>query len=255
MAVRVEYDRVAPDYDRRFRLGGLSGVADALRRATAATRGERVLEVGCGTGHWLAAFEAPHIVGADRSLGMIARARGKHPSSRTRLVAADADRLPFAGPSFDVVACVNAFHHFADPQRFVERARKLLHPGGALVVIGLDPSTGRDRWYLYDYFPESLPADLERYPPHATIRRWMRSGGLDRVTTRVAHRIQGVFHGEEVFQDPILHRHGTSQLTVLDDATFDRGMQRIRDAASSGGERTEFVTDLLLPVTRGFAPL
>jgi ubiquinone/menaquinone biosynthesis C-methylase UbiE len=274
MAVRVEYDRVAPDYDRRFREGGLPGVADALRRATEATRGERALEVGCGTGHWLSAFGAPRVLGADRSLGMLARAAAKSHSSdstpahlpaaapftRPRadassapaLVAADAHALPFDDATFDVVACVNALHHFGDPARFIERASKLLRDAGALVIVGMDPSAGRDRWYLYDYFPESLPADLERYPPPAAIRRWMHGAGLERVTTHTAQRIQGIFHGEEVFQDPILHRHGTSQLTMLDDAAFARGMQRIREAVRSGATGTAFVTDIVLPVTRGF---
>jgi ubiquinone/menaquinone biosynthesis C-methylase UbiE len=270
--VRVHYDRVAPDYDRRFRLGGLPGVADALRRATAATRGGRALEVGCGTGHWLPGFVASRVYGADRSLGMLARAAkstandpssdsaGATPppratgdvSSRPALVAADAHALPFGDAAFDVVACVNALHHFGEPGRFIQRAARMLRDGGALVIIGMDPTAGRDRWYLYDYFPETLPADLARYPPHAALRRWMRDAGFGRVTSRSAHRIQGVFHGEEVFQDPILHRHGTSQLTLLDDAAFERGMRRIRKAVARGGARTAFATDIVLPVTRGF---
>jgi SAM-dependent methyltransferase len=259
MTSRVDYDRVAPDYDRRFRHGGLPGVGAALRRATLASGARLVLEVGCGTGHWLPVFGAPRVFGADRSLGMLARAVAKRPenaigfAARTpaALVAADAHALPFAAPSFDLVACVNALHHFDDPRRFVARAAALLRAGGALVIVGMDPGAGRDRWYLYDYFPESLPADLARYPPHAAIRRWMREAGLERVTTRVAQRIQNLSHGAEVLEDPILHRHGTSQLTTLDAAAFERGMRRIRDAASDDAN-SAFVTDLALPLTRGF---
>jgi ubiquinone/menaquinone biosynthesis C-methylase UbiE len=262
MPTRVEYDRVAPDYDRRFRHGGLPGVAAALRRATGATNGRLALEVGCGTGHWLPAFGTRAVLGADRSLGMLARAAIKRSASAAgladappaSLVAADAHALPFDGPAFDLVACVNALHHFGDPRRFVERAASLLRGGGALVIVGMDPSAGRDRWYLYDYFPESLPADLERYPPHAAIRRWMREAGLERVTTRVAQSIQNLSYGAEVLDDPILHRHGTSQLTMLDDAAFDRGMRRIQEAVNDVARRTAFVTDLVLPVTRGFVP-
>ena len=260
MTTRVEYDRVAPDYDRRFRYGGLPGVAAALSRATRATGGRVVLEVGCGTGHWLPAFGARRVLGADRSLGMLARAAAKRPPiaggradmPTTALLAADAHALPFDGPAFDLVACVNAIHHFGDPRRFVERAATLLRGGGALAIVGMDPSAGRDHWYLYDYFPESLPADLERYPPHAAIRRWMHEAGLERVTTRVAQRIHHVSHGAEVLEDPILHRHGTSQLTMLDDAAFDRGMRRIREAVNGGARKAAFTTDLVLPVTRGF---
>jgi SAM-dependent methyltransferase len=262
LATRVEYDQVAPGYDRRYGRGGMPGIAGALRRATVAAGAQRALEVGCGTGHWLPAFGAQRVLGADRSLGMLGRAaakgepRGAGTSAPARpvLLAAEANALPFADGSFDLIACVNALHHFGDARRFLERTVTLLRPGGALVVIGLDPGTGRDRWYLYDYFPETLPLDLERYPAHAAMRRWMTGLGLERVTTRAAQRIEGVQRGEAVFQDPILHRYGTSQLTLLDDDAFERGMQRIRDAVDRGGDRTVFNTDLVLAVTRGFLP-
>jgi ubiquinone/menaquinone biosynthesis C-methylase UbiE len=249
MRARVEYDTVAPDYDRRFRAGGFPGIERALRRAAIEARATRALEVGCGTGHWLSAFGAASAFGADRSLGMLARAAAR--TARPPLLAADAQELPFSGRTFDVVACVNALHHFADPRAFLGRAAELLRPGGTLLVIGMDPRAGRDRWYLYDYFPETLPADLERYPAHASIRRGMRELGLERVTTRVAQRIQGLRRGAEVLDDPILHRNGTSQLTLLDDGAFALGMARIHDAIR-GDATTPFSTDIVLPITRGF---
>jgi SAM-dependent methyltransferase len=253
MTTRVEYDRVATVYDRRYRGDGFPGIAAALRRAVRAARARTVLEVGCGTGHWLDVYGAPTVLGADRSLGMLAKAAVER-SERPRgvLLAADAHALPFEGRRFDLVAMVNALHHFGEPARFLERAASLLRPGAALVVIGMDPGAGRDRWYLYDYFPETLPADLERYPAHAAIRRWMRGLGLERVTTRTAARIDGMQYGRQVLADPILHRYGTSQLTLLDDAAFDRGMTRIHDAIERDGDDAAFPTDLVLPVTRGF---
>jgi ubiquinone/menaquinone biosynthesis C-methylase UbiE len=242
---------VAPDYDRRFRAGRFSGVEHVLRRATVAARAERVLEVGCGTGHWLATFGAASAYGLDRSLGMLARAAAKRPPPA--LLAADAQALPFRGARFGLVACVNALHHFPEPHAFVDRAARLLGAGGGLLVIGMDPAARRDRWYLYDYFPDTRRADLERYPAHAAIRDWMRDAGLERVTTRPAQRIHALRRGAEVLEDPILHRHGTSQLTLLDDAAFDQGMARIHDAIGAV-EPVEFATDIVLSVTRGFLP-
>jgi ubiquinone/menaquinone biosynthesis C-methylase UbiE len=247
----VEYDTVAPDYDRRFQAGGFPGVELALRRATVAAKADRVLEVGCGTGHWLAAFGVASVYGADRSLGMLARAAAKRQTPL--LLAADAQALPFRDAAFGLVACVNALHHFPEPPAFVERAVALLRAGGGLVVIGMDPRARHDRWYLYDYFPDTRRADLERYPAHAAIRRWMRAHGLERVATRPAQRIHTLRRGADVLEDPILHRHGTSQLTLLDDAAFDRGMARIHDAIRNAREAV-FETDIVLSVTRGFLP-
>jgi SAM-dependent methyltransferase len=169
------------------------------------------------------------------------------------LLAAEAHALPFVGGRFGLIAMVHALHHFGEPARYLERVTTLLQPGGAVVVVGLDPASGRDRWYLYDYFPETLPLDRERYPAHASIRRWLRELGFERVTTRTAARIQATQTGLEVLDDPILHRYGTSQLTLLDQDAFDRGMTRVREAAERD-RACAFVTDLELPMTRGFRP-
>jgi hypothetical protein len=87
--------------------------------------------------------------------------------------------------AFDLVACVNAIHHFGDPRRFVDTP--------PLCCAAQGPgdrrdgsSAGRDHWYLYDYF-QVLPPISERY--HTRVRRWMQEAGLERVTTRVAQRI------------------------------------------------------------------
>ena len=58
--------------------------------------------------------------------------------------------------------------------------------------------------------------------------------------------------GPEILEEPILHRYGTSQLTLLDQDAFDRGTARIRAAVERDGENAVFRTDLVLPVTRGF---
>jgi SAM-dependent methyltransferase len=175
-------------------------------------------------------------------------------TSAPALLAADAHALPFSAGSFDVVACVNALHHFDRPRAFVAHAATQLRAGGALVVIGMDPGAGRDRWYLYDYFPETLPLDLARYPAHAAIRRWMDEAGLERVATSTAQRIMTRYRGPGVRADPILSRHGTSQLILLSDDAFERGMARIEEAIRREGDPPVFTTDLHLPVTSGFRP-
>src|SRR5437660_25768 len=79
--------------------------------------------------------------------------------------------LPDAG--FDLIFCVNAFHHFPQPRVFICEARRLLRPGGALAITGMDPHAGRDRWYLYDYFVGTQDTDLRRFSSSGTILDWM----------------------------------------------------------------------------------
>lgn len=243
--MKVDYDAVAPTYDERYRRGEPAGIAPALD-AVAGGAG-RVLEVGCGTGHWLAAMatRAGFACGLDRSRGMLERAG----AAGVPLLQADACALPLRAGCVDALVCVNALHHFADPPGFVAEAARVLRRGGRIAVIGMDPAAGRDRWYLYDHFPGTRETDLARYPSSARIAAWLENAGFAGVERGIAARIQGGCRGREVYDDPILSRHGTSQLALLDDGAFAAGMARIETSARAA-ER-EFVTDISLALVTG----
>ena len=95
-----------------------SGVEAALIAFVAEHSDQRVLEVGCGTGHWLRSLDGAgiRVTGADASARMLAHARVKAP--RAALVQAAAERLPWTSESFDRVFCINALHHFQDKTHF-----------------------------------------------------------------------------------------------------------------------------------------
>lgn len=69
---RINYDEVAATYDRRFTIGGREQVAAALVAVARDLQPERILEIGCGTGHWLATLQglARSVYGLDLSSGM-----------------------------------------------------------------------------------------------------------------------------------------------------------------------------------------
>jgi ubiquinone/menaquinone biosynthesis C-methylase UbiE len=163
VAAKTDYDALAADYDRRYEARRYEGIGATLSATCAA--GQRVLEVGCGTGHWLAQLEASgcDAVGLEPSAAMLDKARAR--GLRAELVHGRAESLPFADASFDRVLCINAIHHFDDVGRFVAEARRVLRAGGVLLSIALDPSIGRDRWSIYDYFTETRSIDLARCRP------------------------------------------------------------------------------------------
>jgi ubiquinone/menaquinone biosynthesis C-methylase UbiE len=141
--VRGFFDRLADGWDERVIPDApehLAALAAAVSRLDAPPA--RALDLGTGTGAgalWLAReFAQARVTGVDISEAMIERARGKLPaelSGRVDFLVADAERLPFADGSFDLVAQISV------PVFFDEVAR-VLAPGGHVVVVSsLGPKT------------------------------------------------------------------------------------------------------------------
>jgi len=248
---RVDYDRVAADYDRRYRDGEPAELAAFVRARVTEARDRPVLEVGCGTGRWLVEAGARPI-GLDPSAGMLERARRRVPSAR--LIQGRAETLPLAAGRCGAVLCVYVVHHLDDPARAMAEAARVLAPGCTLSVLALAPHDGLDRWYLYDSFEGTREADLARYPTTAAIAGWMTSAGLSNVRVEVAARITAEAMGSAVFADPILTRHGTCQLSLLSDAAFEEGMARLREAVVAETPPV-FTTDLRIFATVGVKPV
>src|SRR6267142_3032066 len=97
--------------------------------------GERVLEVGCGTGCDLLQF-AEHgalAVGIDITPEHLRLAR-ERVRDRARVVHGDATHIPFKAASFDYVYSHGVLHHLDHPRRMVEELFRVLRPGGRFRV-------------------------------------------------------------------------------------------------------------------------
>ena len=131
----AKYDAVAARYDARWSFY----VRETLGRTLAHVsprRGERVLDVGCGTGQLLgevaARWPGTVLVGVDPSPRMLEQAKRRVPAAH--LVLGAAESLPVESGSVDWLVTTSAFHYVRDP--FVARRefRRVLRPGGTLVL-------------------------------------------------------------------------------------------------------------------------
>lgn len=108
--------------------------------------GDRVLDIGCGSGrHTCAAYQREDVlaVGADLKLGEIREARnrlelhdrlGIHGGGRWGLCVADTLRLPFGSAAFDLVVCCEVLEHIRNHRTAIAEVARVLKPGRQLVV-------------------------------------------------------------------------------------------------------------------------
>lgn len=134
--VRQEYDRLADEYDARWQRyidASLQLAAEVIELQGQ----EQVLDLACGTGQLaarlLARWPQLQITGVDVSSQMLRRACARQ--LRVHWLCGEAASLPLADEQFDVVACLSAFHYFRQPRRALVEMRRVLRPGGQLIVV------------------------------------------------------------------------------------------------------------------------
>lgn len=181
------FDAIAPTYEKVNRVATFGQDAAWRRRAIAATgvRSDEVaLDLCCGTGDMVRAFDAhatpPRlIIGLDFSAQMLAS--GSYPQMRRpfQLVRSDALRLPLADASVDVITCAFGVRNFQDLDRGLREMHRVLRPGGRVVILefampenwvfrvgyqvytsyvlpALGTLIARDRSGAYKYLPRSI---------------------------------------------------------------------------------------------------
>ncbi len=197
--VRAMFGRVA----RRYRLANaiLSAGLDTLwrRRSAAIVRGwnpGRVLDVATGTGDLARAIEracpGAEVVGADFSPQMLEVAREL--GSR-QLVQADALAMPFGDAEFDVVTVAFGLRNMASWDGALREMRRVLRPGGKLLVLDFSLPSGPLRALYRPYLHHVLPrlagwltsereayrylgASIEAFPSGEALCRLVEAAGF-----------------------------------------------------------------------------
>lgn len=140
--------------------------------------GEHVLDVACGTGDLAERFARgvgkggaagrgavpARVVGLDYTRRMLTVARRKRRrlprevAARLEYVQGDAQRLPFADATFDVVSIAFGIRNVQEPARAAAEFRRVLRPGGRLVILEFaEPSWGPARWFNGVYCRRIMP--------------------------------------------------------------------------------------------------
>jgi SAM-dependent methyltransferase len=172
---RLPEDLTAPDFELRRRF-----MLEHVRAS------ERALDLGCGTGGFtreLAAAGASP-VGVDVAAAALERARARHPELDFRLAPIEGP-LPFDDCSFELVWASEVIEHVADTARWLSEVRRVLAPGGRLILT--TPSHGRLRLAVggIERFSEPLGDHLHLYT-RTSLRTLLEGFGFDATSVRSA---------------------------------------------------------------------
>ena len=124
--------------------------------------GGRVLDVGCGGGHTLAALASRGVQG----IGIDPRPYGRAPCQRLR-----AEEISTLQEQFDLIYTLYALHEFDTPQQFLREAKKMLPPGGVLLIM--------------DWVQGARIGVRERYFASEVVAGWMAGTGFEIVQQEV----------------------------------------------------------------------
>src|SRR5919109_1006380 len=164
MSLLRDYSRQARTYDETR--SASPSVLGPLREALAGAPGRRLADIGGGTGNYARALrdEGWDPVVIDREPAMLAHAAAKG----LETIEGDAQRLPLPDASVDAAMLVSMLHHVEDQNGALRDARRILRPGGRLVLMVFTREDVADLW-LSDYFPSTRAWMDESHPTLAEL--------------------------------------------------------------------------------------
>ncbi len=206
-----EFIRWSDSYDRSILQWLIFGPSHRVLirriRESVGDRPARVLDVGCGTGVFATrlrgALPRVEVYGVDLVSEMLEKghARWRQHAGHVMPVQGDSERLPFPGGSFDIVTCSNSFHHYPRQDRAVLEMRRVLRPGGRLMIVNgyRDSLWG---WFIFDVCVAAIEGDVH----HASGRRFrdlMAEAGLQAIAQRPYHGLAPFLMTEGVAAEPV----------------------------------------------------
>ena len=152
--------------------------------------GSQVLDIGCGRGVMLRALlDLGHIAHGVEVSG--AAAAGVDARADVR-IAADLNQAGFRTHSMDAIILWHVLEHLPDPERTLAEIRRILKPGGRLILAVPNYASWQARWAGTDWFHLDLPRHLYHFSP-ATLSVLLQRHGFEQQSCRHFAALQNPF--------------------------------------------------------------
>ncbi|ADE16347.1 Methyltransferase type 11 [Nitrosococcus halophilus Nc 4] len=151
----------------------------------------RVLDIGCGTG--FAVTYLASVLGVEKACGidisdkMVAKAQEKvlgEIKQKVEFRQAAADCIPYPSGSFGHVLCTNSFHHYPHPIEALQEMRRVLTPGGELVIFENAPDLSLYTW-AWDRLLRIIEKGHVRYYTSHALGKLFKQAGFENPQLRV----------------------------------------------------------------------
>lgn len=243
----MDYDQtsMARDYDRARSLDPDSMAAWLAAFAARVPAASNIVDLGCGTGRFtqaLADFYGADVLGVDPSVTMLEQAAAKAQAGAVRFARGSAESIPAPAGSADLVFSSMAFHHFADRSRAAREIRRVLRPGGFVIIRNATRENSRRSPHarcftgFIDVIDRHQPTQaeiVETFAPRGFVLR--------------AHDLvfQAMAASWAELADKAALR-ADSNLLRLEDADFHRGLEKMRSIRLGPEERIGLDVDLFV---------
>lgn len=221
----IDYGALANDYAAHRRIH--PEVIQCLARDL--TAASRVLEIGCGTGNYIAHIRRTigcTCAGVDPSPAMLARLRSADPS--VEALEGTAECLGLPDDSYDLAFSVDVIHHVVDRIAASREASRVLRPRGWFCTVTDSEWIIRNREPLSRYFPESVETELARYPRIAVLNSELAAAGFIELHEELVE-----FPYELTSAAPYRDK-AYSALHCIDASAFQRGLSRLEADLQQG---------------------
>jgi SAM-dependent methyltransferase len=209
-------------HGRRLRAADVDAWMDAARPYL---RG-LVLDLGAGTGRFTRALGA-NVVACEPSAAMRAVCRAECPGNP--VVGGAAEAAPFRDGAFDAIWASQMVHHVTDLGAFAANVRRMLKPGGHLLLRGgFGPP---DDLPYYRYFPAAWSDRTAMATLLTELTGALAAAGLPRVARRKVGQV--LAESPRDFVERARSR-SLSNLATLDDALFRSGVEAMERDAGEG---------------------